>query len=152
MFAFRGPPAFDLFCSIVPRHHLTSIRKLHIEAMYRETFLYSARRNHPQPDFQEVTEWTRFWESVRQLKGLTTLEVNVAHEPAFWFYGWARHRDRSSRTRGTGTMLTEDFGLLDPLRTMGQLDRFEVTLPAMCRVAPREDEPFQLIYREDGTY
>jgi hypothetical protein len=152
MFAFRGPSSFDLFCSIVPPHHLASIRKLHIEVMYRETFICSASRARPQPDFQKVTEWTRFWESVGQLTGLTTLEVNVADAPAFWIYARADHKKQSKRTGGTNAMLTEDFGLLDLLRTMRQLDRVEVTLPQMCQVIPREDEPFQLTYLEDGMY
>lgn len=120
--------------------------------MFRDMIACSAREYRPQPDFQKVTEWTRFWESIGQLKGLTTLEVYVVDAPAFWYYGWAGYKERSERTGGTSTMLTEDFGLLDPLRTMRQLDRFEVTLPERCRATPRDDEPFQLTYKEDGTH
>ena len=119
--------------------------------MYKETGTISSMHNHPQPDFQEASEWTQFWESVGLLKGLTTLEVIVTEAPAFWIYGLGRKR-QSERIGGTSTLLNEDFGLLDPLRALRQLDRFEVTLPQRCQVPPRENEPFQLTYKEDGTW
>lgn len=148
MFAFRGPSVFSLFCSIVPPHLLASIRKLHIEVMYQESFPRMAHLGTSQPDFENETEWTEFWESVGQFKGLTTLEVYVTDGPAFWYHARTRHNVRLGLTADTSATLTEDFGLLEPLRTMRHLARFEVTLSQWCQVRPREDDPFQLKIRE----